>query len=85
MNMKSFNVPPNLYRYTLLQKMFLANQRPVFWKNVCKTKTFTDLETQLQERLAECTSHKSKREKHILKFLLLRCQRMKCSEEESHK
>lgn len=72
-------------KYALSQRIFQPDQRPAFWKNVRKTKTFTDLATQLQERLAECTSHKSKREKHILKFLLLKCQRMKCSEAEGHK
>lgn len=74
-----------LVRYAVSQRIFHADQRPAFWKNVRKTKTFTDLATQFQERLSQCTAHKSKREKHILKFLLLKCQRMKCLEAEGHK
>lgn len=80
-----FKRATKLLRYAVSQRIFQADQRPAFCKNVRKTKTFTDMASQLQERLAECTSLKSKREKHILKFLLLKCQRMKFLEAEGHK
>lgn len=80
-----FKRATKLLRNAVSQRILHADQRPAFWKNIRKTKTLTALATQLQERLAESSSHKSKREKRILKFLLLKCQRMKNLEAEGHK
>uniref|UniRef100_A0A8C3A391 Nucleolus and neural progenitor protein n=1 Tax=Cyclopterus lumpus TaxID=8103 RepID=A0A8C3A391_CYCLU len=62
------------------QKRRKADKNQKFKKRVRAVTTFTDMATLLEEMIPWCESQKMEKEKRLLTFLLLKCQRMKCLE-----
>ncbi|XP_056293794.1 nucleolus and neural progenitor protein isoform X2 [Pseudoliparis swirei] len=62
------------------QKRQKADENQKFRKRVRAATTFTDMVTQLEEMIPWCKSQKMEKERRVLNFLLLKCQRMKCLE-----
>lgn len=67
------------------QKRQKADENQKFRKRVRAATTFTDMVTQLEEMIPWCKSQKMERERRVLNFLLLKCQRMKCLEAAGYK
>uniref|UniRef100_UPI0037E837CD nucleolus and neural progenitor protein n=1 Tax=Semicossyphus pulcher TaxID=241346 RepID=UPI0037E837CD len=65
---------------SFLQKSHKAERKQKFKKQVREAATFTELETCLQEMILWCKSQKMKKEKRLLRFVHLKCQKMKCLE-----
>ncbi|KAM8749134.1 nucleolus and neural progenitor protein [Acanthopagrus schlegelii] len=55
-----------------------------FQKQMREATSFTDMDTHLEEMIVWCKSKKMKKEKSLLTFLRLKCQRMKCLEGEGY-
>lgn len=55
-----------------------------FKKQMREATSFTDMDTRLEEMIVWCKSKKMKKEKRLLTFLRLKCQRMKCLEGEGY-
>lgn len=62
-----------------------SEKKQAFKKQMRAAKTFTDLVSQLEERIAWCKSHRMKKEKCLLSFLHFKCRRMRCLEAEGYK
>lgn len=56
-----------------------------FKEQVRSASTFTDMATYLDEMIQWCKAHKMGKERRLLNFLRLKCQKMKCLEEEGYK
>lgn len=56
-----------------------------FKKQMREATSFTDMDTRLEEMIVWCKSKKMKKEKRLLTFLRLKCQRMKCLQGEGYK
>ncbi|XP_054471579.1 nucleolus and neural progenitor protein isoform X2 [Anoplopoma fimbria] len=62
------------------EKTRKAAKKQKFKKQVREATTFTDMVTHLEEMIPWCESQKMEKEKRLLTFLRLKCQRMKCLE-----
>ncbi|KAM9346882.1 nucleolus and neural progenitor protein-like [Symphorus nematophorus] len=62
------------------KKTHKADKKQKFKKQVRETTTFTDMVTHLEEMIQWCKSQKMEKEKRLLTFLRLKCQRLKCLE-----
>ncbi|XP_062287899.1 nucleolus and neural progenitor protein [Scomber scombrus] len=62
------------------QESHKAEKKQMFKKQVREAATFTDMATHLEEMSLWCKSQKMEKEKRLLSFLRLKCQRMKCLE-----
>ncbi|XP_078117683.1 nucleolus and neural progenitor protein isoform X1 [Sander vitreus] len=62
------------------QKIHKADKKRKFKKQVREATTFTDMAAHLEEMIPWCKSQKMEKEKRLLSFLHLKCQRMKCLE-----
>ncbi|XP_029315052.1 nucleolus and neural progenitor protein isoform X2 [Cottoperca gobio] len=62
------------------EKTHKADQKQKFQTQVREATTFTDMATHLEEMIPWCESQKMEKEKRLLTFLHLKCQRMKCLE-----
>ncbi|XP_068428691.1 nucleolus and neural progenitor protein isoform X2 [Clinocottus analis] len=69
----------NVFR-DFTKKRSKANQNQKFKKRVRAATTFSDMATHLEEMIQWCKSQKMEKERRLLTFLLLKCQRMKCLE-----
>lgn len=67
------------------QKTPRTDKKQKFIKQVREASTFTDMATHLEEMITWCKSQKMEKEKRLLTFLLLKCQRMKCLEAAGYK
>lgn len=56
-----------------------------FKKQMREATSFTDMDTRLEEMIVWCKSKKMRKEKRLLTFLRLKCQRMKSLEGEGYK
>ncbi|XP_047457031.1 nucleolus and neural progenitor protein [Mugil cephalus] len=59
-------------------------EKQKFEKQVRKASTFTDMAAHLEEMILWCKSHRMEKEKRLLTFLRLKCQKMKCLEAAGH-
>ncbi|XP_068590682.1 nucleolus and neural progenitor protein [Cebidichthys violaceus] len=59
------------------QKAHEADEKQKFKRRVREATTFIDMATHLEEMIPWCDSQKMRKEKRLLTFLLLKCQRMK--------
>ncbi|XP_042282424.1 nucleolus and neural progenitor protein [Thunnus maccoyii] len=64
----------------LTEEPHKAEKKQMFKKRVREAATFTNMVTHLEEMILWCKSQKMEKEKHLLTFLRLKCQRMKCLE-----
>ncbi|XP_044073086.1 nucleolus and neural progenitor protein [Siniperca chuatsi] len=62
------------------QETHKADKKHKFRKQVREATTFTDMATHLEEMILWCKAQKMEKEKRLLTFLHLKCQRMKCLE-----
>lgn len=62
-----------------------ADKKHKFKEQVGEASTFTDMATHLEEMILWCKSQKMGKEKRLLTFLRLKCQRMKCLEAAGYK
>ncbi|XP_070770955.1 nucleolus and neural progenitor protein [Enoplosus armatus] len=62
------------------QETHKAEEKQKFKKQVREATTFADMATHLEEMILWCRSQKMEKEKCLLSFLRLKCQRMKCLE-----
>ncbi|XP_028447509.1 nucleolus and neural progenitor protein [Perca flavescens] len=62
------------------EKTHKADRKRRFKKQVREATTFTDMAAHLEEMIPWCKSQKMEKEKRLLSFLHLKCQRMKCLE-----
>lgn len=67
------------------QKTHKADKKRKFKKQVREATTFTDMAAHLEEMIPWCKSQKMEKEKRLLSFLHLKCQRMKCLEAAGYK
>lgn len=67
------------------QQTHKTDKRRALKKQIREAESFTDMESQLEEMVAWCKSHKMKKEKHLLNFLRLKCRRMKHLEADGYK
>ncbi|XP_073329800.1 nucleolus and neural progenitor protein [Pagrus major] len=72
---KDKSVPPGKHK---------SDKRQKFKKQMREATSFTDMDTHLEEMIVWCKSKKMKKEKRLLSFLHLKCQRMKCLEGEGY-
>lgn len=61
------------------------DKRQALKKQMREAESFTDMESQLEEMIVWCKSHKMKKEKRLLNFLRLKCRRMKQLEANGYK
>ncbi|XP_031714103.1 nucleolus and neural progenitor protein [Anarrhichthys ocellatus] len=62
------------------QKTHQVDKRQKFKRRVREATSFTDMAAHLEEMITWCQSQKLEKEKRLLTFLLLKCQRLKCQE-----
>ncbi|XP_063743478.1 nucleolus and neural progenitor protein isoform X2 [Eleginops maclovinus] len=67
------------------KKTHQADQKQKFKKQVRGAATFTDMASHLEEMIPWCESKKMEKEKRLLNFLHLKCQRLKCLEAAGYK
>ncbi|XP_032385694.1 nucleolus and neural progenitor protein isoform X1 [Etheostoma spectabile] len=67
------------------QKTYKDDTTRKFKKQVREAATFTDMAAHLEEMIPWCKSQKMEKEKRLLSFLQLKCQRMKCLEAAGYK
>ncbi|KAA8588334.1 hypothetical protein FQN60_001528 [Etheostoma spectabile] len=67
------------------EKTYKDDTTRKFKKQVREAATFTDMAAHLEEMIPWCKSQKMEKEKRLLSFLQLKCQRMKCLEAAGYK
>ncbi|XP_034742010.1 nucleolus and neural progenitor protein isoform X2 [Etheostoma cragini] len=67
------------------EKTYKDDTTQKFKKQVREAATFTDMAAHLEEMIPWCKSQKMEKEKRLLSFLHLKCQRMKCLEAAGYK
>ncbi|KAM7380768.1 hypothetical protein PAMP_004041 [Pampus punctatissimus] len=70
---------------SLPQESHKAEKKQMFKQQARKATTFIDMANHLEEMILWCKSQKMEKEKRILTFLRLKCQRMKCLEAAGYK
>nr|XP_046260409.1 nucleolus and neural progenitor protein isoform X2 [Scatophagus argus] len=65
---------------SLPQETHKTNRKQTFQKQVKEATTFKEMASHLEEMIVWCKAQNMKKEKRLLNFTLLKCQRMKCLE-----